>query len=109
MYFSRLVRGLNTSSIHLKTSEKIYENHAKSTYETTQAARPPQVTGKGETNPLGSEAGWKGRSCCMEEVYLPLAALAPDVVFKGSANLAFIHKCTVNHPVEETSLKLSHL
>jgi hypothetical protein len=57
MYFSKLVRGLNTSSNHLKTSENIYENHAKSTYETTQAARPPQVTGKGETNPLGSEAG----------------------------------------------------
>ena len=45
----------------------------------------------------------------MEFSYLPLAALASDVVLNGSANLAFIHKCTVNHPVEETSLKLSHL
>ncbi len=45
----------------------------------------------------------------MEILYLPLAALASDVVLNGSANLAFIQKCTVNHPVEETSLKLSHL
>ena len=39
---------------------------------------------------------------------LPLAAFGSDVVFKGSANLAFIQKCTVNHPIEETSLKLYH-
>jgi len=41
-------------------------------------------------------------------VYLPLATLVSDVVLNWSADLAFIHKCTVNHPVEETSLK-THL
>jgi hypothetical protein len=38
--------------------------------------------------------------------YLPLTTLASDVVLNGSADLAFIQKCTVNHPVKETSLKL---
>ena len=40
------------------------------------------------------------------QVYLPLSALASDVVLDWPANLAFIHKCTVDHPVKETSLKL---
>jgi hypothetical protein len=35
---------------------------------------------------------------------LPLATLASNVILDGSANLAFIHKCTVNDLVEETSL-----
>ena len=78
MYFSLVVRGLKTSSIQLQVG-------------------------------LGYGSA-EGPPFCRREVprkwHLPLASLVSDVVLHGPTDLAFVHKGTVNHAVEETTFKL---